>query len=74
MFERVRTVPFAQESGESAIMYSPEDVILYKLKYFNEGRMPKHPRDILAILETHQQMIELDYISYWARETGVEPI
>lgn len=74
VFERVRTVPIDWESGEEAVMYSPEDVIIYKLKYFNEGRMPKHPRDILAMLETHQQTIDLDYISYWASETGVEAV
>lgn len=74
VFERVQVVAFDRETGDQAVLYSPEDVIIYKLKYFQEGRMPKHPRDILAILETHRQTIDLEYISYWASETGVEAV
>lgn len=71
LFERTQLVPYDAESGAAAIMYSIEDVIVYKLKYFAEGKMPKHPRDILAMLEMHHAAIDLEYISNWASETGV---
>lgn len=71
LFERTQLVPHGTESDAEAIMYSMEDVIVYKLKYFQEGKMPKHPRDILAMLDIHHQTIDFEYIAYWANETGV---
>lgn len=71
LFERTQRVAYDTESNAQAIMYSIEAVIVYKLKYFQEGRMPKHPRDILAMLDIHHQTIDFEYIAYWAHETGV---
>lgn len=72
VFEPSRVVPYDRETGAKAVMYSPEDVIVYKLKYFAEGKMPKHPRDMLAMLEMHHNTIDLEYITHWANETGEE--
>jgi len=71
LFQRTQLVPYDAESGAEAIMYSIEDVIVYKLKYFAEGKMPKHPRDILAMLEMHHDTIDVEYVSHWANETNV---
>ena len=71
LFQRTQRVPYDADSGAEAIMYSIEDVIVYKLKYFAEGKMPKHPRDILAMLDIHHDTIDFEYIAYWANETGV---
>jgi hypothetical protein len=42
---------------------SPEDVILGKLLYLQEGGSEKHIRDINGILSVHKALIDLDYIS-----------
>lgn len=71
---RSRRVVYDSTTGNSAVLYSPEDVILYKLQYFAEGKMPKHPRDMLTMLEVRQNSIDLEYISAWASQLGLEAI
>ncbi|MEO8496481.1 MAG: nucleotidyl transferase AbiEii/AbiGii toxin family protein [Planctomycetota bacterium] len=56
-----RTVRFA----------SPEDVILMKLKYFQEGGSEKHLRDIRGVLEVQGSKIDRDYIAAWAAKLDV---
>ena len=56
-----RTVRFA----------SPEDVILMKLKYFQEGGSQKHLRDIRGVLEVQGPTIDRQYITDWAHKLGV---
>jgi hypothetical protein len=58
----------------SAAVASPDDVILGKLLYFQEGRSDKHLRDIAGILKISDQLIDRDYIAKSATELGVEPI
>lgn len=72
LLQRTRRVPYDPSTGATAVFYSPEDVILYKLIWYREGRMPKHPKDILAILKRRHGRIDLEYISKWAREMGTE--
>lgn len=51
---------------------SPEDVILKKLVYFQEGGSEKHLRDIVGILKVQAGRIEDDYLRKWIDELGVE--
>lgn len=67
---RTRRVMLDESNQTSAVLYSPEDVIVYKLKYFKEGQMPKHPGDILAMLETREDKLDLEYIATWAERSG----
>lgn len=67
---RARRVMLDESNQTSAMLYSPEDVIIYKLKYFKEGQMPKHPSDILAMLEAREDKLDLDYIAAWAEQSG----
>ncbi len=50
---------------------SPEDVILMKLKYYQEGGSEKHLRDIRGVLEVQGGKIDRDYIAEWAAKLGV---
>ncbi|SFI15885.1 hypothetical protein [Planctomicrobium piriforme] len=50
---------------------SPEDVILKKLLYYQEGGSEKHVRDILGVLKVRGSQIDLAYLSHWAQKLGV---
>lgn len=50
---------------------SPENVILMKLRYFQEGGSGKHLRDIASVLLVQDQAIDRNYITGWAAKLGV---
>lgn len=52
----------------------PEDVIIGKLLYFQEGGSDKHLRDITGMLEVSPDKIDRAYIDRWAVELGVSDI
>lgn len=49
-------------------LHSPEDLILYKLKYYDIGEQTKHVRDILGILLTRGPELDWDYLDQWVRQ------
>jgi len=62
---RYRTEQF--EGGIAVQVASPEDVIVSKMIYYNEGGSEKHLRDCAGILRVQEGRIELDYIAKWAQ-------
>jgi len=50
---------------------APEDVILGKLRYYQEGGSEKHLRDIAAMLQISGSQIDTAYIEQWARQLGL---
>ena len=52
---------------------APEDVILYKLAYFqmSEGVSQKHPKDIHNMLRAVERDLDVNYLEHWAAATGV---
>lgn len=56
--------------GVDAWIASPEEVILKKLEFYQEGGSEKHLRDISGILA--QAEVDLSYITRWARDLGLE--
>lgn len=67
---RRRREVYDPDSGAETYFYSPEDVIIYKLKYYLLGRMQKHLRDIAAILVVQGKALDFEYIQRWAEEIG----
>jgi hypothetical protein len=63
---RVRLLP--DREGYAA---RPEDLILSKLLYYQEGGSEKHLRDIAGMLMTSSDKIDLVYVERWAVELGV---
>ena len=64
-----------QRPGDfDASFASPEDVILKKLEYFNEGHSEKHLRDITGILKLCPDPIDREYIVHWAQELDLMEI
>lgn len=57
-------------TGE-ALFASPEDVILKKLQYYQDGNSEKHLRDIASILKTCGFPIDWEYIEEWVPNLGV---
>ncbi len=50
---------------------SPENVILMKLRYFQEGGSEKHLRDIASMVLVQGTNIDQGYIEVWANRLGV---
>lgn len=65
---RRRRVVYDENQGAQVSLYSPEDVIVYKLKYFLAGRSDKHLRDIAAMLVVQGEALDYAYIEHWAGE------
>jgi hypothetical protein len=53
---------------------SPENVILMKLRYFQESNSEKHLRDIASILLVQGTAIDRSYIAEWADKLGVAAV
>lgn len=65
---RQRVLIFPELWGYTA---APEDVILGKLLYYQEGQSDKHLRDIAAMLQTSGDKIDRKDVSDWAARLGV---
>ncbi len=70
ILSRLQRHVYDESDGAAAVLYSPEDVIVYKLKYYILGRMPKHLRDIGAIMSARGDALDRDYIAHWADLIG----
>ncbi len=71
-FSRARRVHPAP--GLSADFAAPEDVILKKLQWYDQGGSEKHLRDIAGILRISPGEVDRDYITRWARELGLSEL
>jgi hypothetical protein len=71
---RSRRMVYDTTTNATAMLYSPEDVIIYKLKYFLMGRSQKHLRDIGAILIVQGMALDYDYIAHWAQEVDATEV
>lgn len=69
-FQRRVKVDFGPPLGEVYI-HSPEDLIIYKLWYYSLSQQTKHLHDVIAIVHTLEDQLDIRYIEYWAAEKGV---
>jgi hypothetical protein len=53
---------------------SPEDVILKKMEFFQEGHSEKHLRDIVGVLKVSGNQIDRSYIEDWVSKLGLEEV
>jgi hypothetical protein len=74
VMRRRRREVYDEASGAEAVLYSPEDVIVYKLKYYVSGRIPKHLRDIGAMLIVQGEALDYDYIAHWAGQVDAAEV
>jgi hypothetical protein len=52
-------------------VHTPEDLILYKLQYYQLSQKPKHTRDIGTILVAQQGKLDMAYLSQWIERLGL---
>ena len=80
-----KTVPFSQTEfarrnrrsvfpNQNAYFTSAEDVIIKKMEYYKEGASEKHLRDITGIIKISGEILDQDYIAYWAGRLGLTEI
>jgi hypothetical protein len=69
---RRRRIPLVP--GLTAFAARPEDVIIGKLLYYQEGGSEKHLRDIAGILKVSDANVDRDYVARWSKELGVSDI
>jgi len=67
---RRRRQVYDPDTGAKTYLYAPEDVIIYKLKYYLLGRIDKHLRDIAAMLEVQGNDLDFNYLEQWAARIG----
>lgn len=60
--------------GRDASFISPEDVIIKKMVYFQEGGSEKHLRDIAGILRVLGDRIDQNHVLRWSEELGLMDI
>jgi hypothetical protein len=53
---------------------APEDVIIKKMMYYQDGRSDKHLRDIAGVLRIQEDAIDRTYIQSWADKLGLREI
>jgi hypothetical protein len=52
----------------------PEDIIISKLLYYQEGGSEKHLRDITGMLKVSADEIDRAYIDRWSAQLGVKDV
>jgi hypothetical protein len=69
---RVRRLPVLEDRDVS--FASPEDVILKKMVYFQEGGSDKHMRDIAGVVSIQGEKLDRQYIENLAGQLGLAEI
>jgi len=71
-FERRRTVRTAE--GLEVSYSSPEDIIVSKIEFYQQGRSEKHLRDIAGIIKISGDDLDFDYLAVWMGEKGLRAV
>jgi len=58
-------------TGSMATIASPEDVIIKKLAFFQEGGSEKHLSDIRGVLVVMGEQLDRGYIEKWVSRRGL---
>ncbi len=58
--------------GVDAWGVSPEDVVLSKLEWAGESASEQQMQDVLGVLETQYESLDMVYLRKWAEVLGVQ--
>ena len=72
-FDRRQKVDMGEQIGE-VYLHSPEDLIIYKLWFYNISQQTKHIRDITSIVMTLGNELDFNYIENWVNKKGLTSI
>jgi hypothetical protein len=67
-----RSRPLRPEKSFEAMFTSPEDAIIKKIEFFQEGKSEKHVRDIAGVIKVSKEQIDMSYITEWAKKLGLD--
>lgn len=67
--QRIKLLP-----DRDAYAARPEDIIISKMLYYQEGGSEKHLRDIAGILKVSGDAVDRGYLSLWAAQLGLAAI
>ncbi len=67
--QRIQMLP-----GHEAFAARPEDIIISKMLYYQEGGSEKHARDIGGILKISNELVDRNYVARWAESLGLADI
>lgn len=72
-FARRVTEQIADLPGRSVRVHSPEDTILFKLRWYLLGNeiSDRQWNDIQGVLKVQAERLDRDYLAHWATELGV---
>jgi hypothetical protein len=68
-FVRIRRLHAAEDF--EACFASPEDAIIKKMDFYQQGGSEKHLRDIAGVLKISRDQIDMTYITRWAVQMGL---
>ena len=68
-FSRARQLHVSET--RTANFASPEDVILKKMEYYQQGGSEKHLRDIAGMIKISGSQIDRTYLVSWAKKLGL---
>lgn len=61
-------------AGQESMMAMPEDVILMKMDYYQQGGSDKHLRDIAGIFQVSGEELDRSYLATWAGQLGLSEL
>jgi len=73
-FSRIRKDTIVEEQDTAEFCFSsPEDIILSKLEWFQQGGMVSDRQwsDICGVLKIQGQSLDIEYLRFWAAQIGV---
>ncbi len=71
-FERRKNVQTAE--GLTVTYSSPEDIIVSKLEFYQEGGSEKHLRDVAGIIKISGDELDFHYLAAWMERKGLRAI
>jgi hypothetical protein len=75
-FARRGPYPLADAPDEPVQVHSPEDIILFKLRWYRIGGEVSEQqwRDVMAVMKTQRDRLDAVYLDHWATEIGVKDL
>ena len=73
---RRRTVTMPDQPDEPIVLYSPEDVILFKLRWYRLGNevSAQQLQDVRGVFRSQGDSLDQAYLDHWAADLGVSDL
>jgi hypothetical protein len=74
--QRRRSLDLPDVPGEPLVLYTPEDIILFKLRWYRLGNESSDQQwsDVLGVLKVQAERLDLAYLGHWATLLGLSDL